>query len=194
MAGRIPREAWDALGKAHKDPWVWQQLPPAPGGKTPGFSLYPGILRELEKKLHLKSKIDFDSHGQGFASYVDAWFYREADEFRIRQAGIRESSFTGLAVTLWRFGPYYVLSEYPKSWHDGGGSGGMPAFSGIDHFATKAVRELSDRVEAFLKAKGLIRLQKGQLAKPLPEPYRDIPSNLARGERKLFDALFHWND
>ena len=193
MAGRHARENWKALEGAHKDPWIWERLPAAPGGRKPGYSFYPGLLRELEKKLRAKSKIDVDSHGQGFASYVDAWFYRDHDDFRDRQLG-GENCFAGLAVTLWRFGPYYILGEYTKAWEARTGSSGLPSFEGIDRFPTPAVRALSTVAENTLAEGGLVRLHKSQLAIPLPERYRGIPSNLRDGEPRLFDAVFYWLD
>lgn len=193
MAGRHVRENWKALEGAHKDPWIWERLPAAPGGRKPGCSFYPGLLRELKKKLGAKSKIDFDSHHQGFASYVDAWFYRDNDDFRDRQLG-GKNCFAGLAVTLWRFGPYYILGEYTKSWGARTGTSGLPSFEGIDRFPTPAVRELSTVAENKLAEGGLVRLHRSQLATPLPEFYRGIPSNLRDGEPRLFDAIFFWND
>jgi len=160
------RDNWKALAGAHKDPWAWDRSH-CIGRPQAGDSLYPGILRELEKKLRAKSKIDFENHHQGFASYVDAWFYGDNDDFRDRLLGDK-NSFAGLTVTLWRFGPYYILGEYPKSLGARARSSGLPSFEGIDHFPTPAVRKLSTAAENCLAEDDPVRLHKSQLAMPLP--------------------------
>ena len=154
---------------------------------------YPEIVRELKRKYRLEEQTSWDAYGQGVASFVDAWFYRDAAEFRMPRQGPGFSHFTGLWILLCRPLPCFVMGEGQRSWHAKGAAGYMPSFSQVDRFDSPAVRDLARKVEPLLVERGLTRLKKQEVATTLPADI-EIESNLIDGQPRIFDALFYWYD
>lgn len=173
--------------------WALSRLPAAPNGGRSIASDYPDIVREIERKFKLQSRVEWDSHGQGYASFVDAWFYQDTPEFRLPSVAKGSHEYLGLYVLLCRAAPYYVIGQGSKSWTDRGGSSYLPSYSGIDVLPSRAVQELSVKVEALLSARGLVRLHPADVAEELP-PDLCFDTNLTDGPHRLYDALFFWYD
>ena len=171
-------------------------LPRLPAATYPGKSFestYPAVIRDLAGKHKLKSRVEWDSYGQGYASYVDAWFYQDNAGFRLSPPVAGAMNFTGLYVLLCRLAPYYVMGQGAKSWTDGSGSSYLPHFSGVDQFPTQAVKDLAVKADTFLASRGLVRLGNAEVAEELPPEFH-FDSNHTDGKPRLFDALFFWND
>ena len=173
--------------------WALPRLPPAPAGGRSIEHMYPDIVRDLVRQYRLETKVEWDSYGQGYASYVDAWFYRDQPEFRSPAATKAQKDFVGLDVLFCRLAPYYVMSEGTKFWHDRGGGGTMPGYTGVDEFPTRAVKDLSEKAAVFLNAQGLVRLSKVGVSEELPQEFH-FDTNLVDDKHRLFDALFFWYD
>jgi hypothetical protein len=173
--------------------WAVSRLPAAPSCGRSIESAYPELIHDLTREFKLESRIEWESYGQGYASYVDAWFYQDKPEFQLPALTKGEMRFTGPYVLLCRDAPYFVMGEGAKSWTAKGGSSYLPGFSSIDEFSTRAVRDLSEKLSAFLAEHGLVRLRKSDVAEELPEDLH-FDTNLADGKHRLYDALFFWYD
>ena len=173
--------------------WALSRLPAAPNGGRSIASDYPDIVREIERKFKLKSRVECQSYGQGYASFVDAWFYQDTPEFRLPSVSKGSQEYVGLYVLLCRAAPYYVFGQGSKSWSDRSGRSYMPSYSGIDVMPSRAVQELSIKVEALLSARRLVRLRPAEVAEELP-PELYFDTNLADGPHRLYDALLFWYD
>ena len=173
--------------------WAVSRLPKAPFDGKKVDSAYPEIIRDVTKRLKLQSKIEDNSYRQGFASYIDAWFYQDRPAFRLPPYAEGVHDFHGLYVLFCRFAPYYVMGQGAKSWSDRAGSSYMLAFSGVDVFQTQAVKDLSGRMDPHLSKYGLLRLHKAQLAEQLPPEFH-FDTNLVDEKHRLYDALFFWYD
>ncbi|SAI65779.1 Uncharacterised protein [Bordetella ansorpii] len=160
-------------------------------------AFYRRVCSRIERETRTLSRIEWDHYGSGYASFVDAWFYRDEPGFRLppfKRLGLRkEFRYTGLAVLLCRMAPVFVFIEGEKSWHRRGGSGYLPSGSEVDQLRTDAVRELAAQVQGVLEAEGLTRLSRRQLSVPLPTGTQ-VPTMLENGAYTRFDALFHWED
>jgi hypothetical protein len=174
--------------------WAETRLPPpAPKPGRCSTSDYPDVIREVARKFQLETRIEANSYGQGYASFVEAWFYKDTQDFRLAPHTEHERHFLGLYVLFCRRAPYFAMGSGAKSWRAGGGSSFMPSFQSTDVFAIPAIAALATKVAALGAARGLVRLQKSDLAEPLPQDLR-FDSNLSDGPPRLFDALFFWND
>ncbi|MDF0607046.1 hypothetical protein HZU77_015580 [Neisseriaceae bacterium TC5R-5] len=149
------------------------------------------------QKTRTESKIEWDHYGCGYASFVDAWFYRPTADFYITPLTCPKVHCTGLVVLLSRLSPYFVLMEANKFWDDTGDGGGyLPDFRMLDDFKNPAVIELASQVQILLEEQGLIRAYKEQLSERLPVGL-EVPTILADFDEQGFtqyDALFHWED
>ncbi|WP_144636573.1 hypothetical protein [Bordetella genomosp. 13] len=158
---------------------------------------YRRLCPRIERETGALSRIEWDHYGSGYASFVDAWFYRDEPGFRLppfkRFSMRKEARYTGLAVLLCRLAPVYVFLEGEKSWHGRGGSGYLPSGGGVDGLKTEAVQALAAQVQAVLRAEGLTRLSRAELDVPLPSGAQ-VPTMLENGACTRFDALFHWQD
>lgn len=154
---------------------------------------YPEIVRELKRKYRLEERTSWDSYGQGVASFVDAWFYKDAAEYRLPPHAPGDSHFTGLWILLCRPLPCFVMGEGQRSWQNKGAAGYMPSFSRVDRFDSPAVRDLAAKAEPLLVERGMTRLKKQDVAIELPATI-EIESNLIDGHPRIFDALFYWYD
>ncbi|WP_217907426.1 hypothetical protein [Massilia sp. BJB1822] len=135
------------------------------------------VIPDLERKSHVKSRIEWSHYGSGYASFVDAWFYRESADFATKYQPTHGKSYTGLVALLSRLSPYFVLLEGEKSWSENGGSSYLPQFDAIDAFQTLSVAELAEQVQPILEGHGLIRLSHSMLDKPL-NPKFHVPTVL----------------
>ena len=150
------------------------------------------MVQELAADLDVDSRTEFDHYGSGYASFVDAWFFRRDSSFR--RPGGRHEHFTGLAVLLCRLMPVYCLLEGEKTWSpSGSGSSYLPSFDNVDAFRTTAVRTLARQVEDWLEPRGYGRLEKADLGGYLPEGVV-VPTIPEDAPFRDFDALFHWED
>ncbi len=173
--------------------WAMPRLPAAANGGCSIASSYPEFVRELTRKYKLESRVEWNSYGQGYASYIDAWFYQDKPEFRRPATSKDEKNYTGLYVLLCREAPYFVMGEGAKSWTAKGGSSYMPGFNGVDAFASLAVKDLAEKASNFFSGQGLVRLRQAEVAEELPEGLR-FDTNLVDGKHRLYDALFFWYD
>ena len=173
--------------------WAVSRLPAAPGSGRNIESTYPELIRVMAREFKLESRVEWDSYGQGYASFVDAWFYQNKPEFQLPALTKGEKRFTGPYVLLCRDAPYFVVGEGAKSWTAKGGSSYLPDFSSIDEFSTRAVRDLSEKLSAYVAERGLVRLHKSDVAEELPEDLH-FDTNLADDKHRLFHALFFWYD
>jgi hypothetical protein len=139
------------------------------------------------------SKVEWDHYGSGYASYVDAWFYKDAAAFDVRNPTRYGHEHTGLVVLMSRLSPYVVFMEGEQHWHAHGGSSYLPAFDAVDQLKTPAVAELAQQVQPVLERYGLVRIAKERLGAPLSSELR-VPTILTDGSFRQFDALFHWED
>lgn len=168
-------------------------LPPTANGRRSVSHLYPGMCRDIQRKFSLEAIVTTDNYGQGFASFIDAWFYKDTPDFRIPRLNSAGHDFVGLWVLLSHAAPYYVMGQGSKGWSAKTASSYMPSFDGVDAFPSPAVKHLAHRIDTYLASQSLVRLHKNDLAGPLPAGY-EVQSNLIDGQARLFDALFFWFD
>jgi hypothetical protein len=140
-----------------------------------------------------KSKVEWEHYGSGYASFVDAWFYKSAPEFNVKRPVQHGEEHIGLIVLLSRLSPYFVFMEGEKHWHVHGGSSYLPEFSMIDRLENQAVALLAQQVQPVLEHQGFIRVHREQLAEALTSKLR-VPTVLTDRDFTLFDALFYWED
>jgi hypothetical protein len=140
-----------------------------------------------------QSRIEWNHYGSGYASFVDAWFYRNTSEFNVQQPGEQGEAHTGLVVLFSRLSPYFVFLEGEKRWHGAGGSSYLPAFGMLDQLKTQGVSLLAKSVQPILERCGLIRAYYRQLSEPLPADI-PVPTILTDDGFTQFDALFYWED
>lgn len=160
-----------------------------------GRSFYKPLCRDMCQRLKLSSDIVADSYGQGYSTYIDAWFYKETNDFRVLREGFSEQAYVGLWVLFHNSSPLYVFGEGEKSWRETGGASYLPTASAVDKFTSDAVRKLAERVEQYLTKNGLVRLQRSQVYQLLPPDFEmEIETNLSDGELRIFDALYWWMD
>ena len=151
---------------------------------------YEELVRQIEREQGLRSRVEWNHYGSGYASFVEAWFYPADD--RARLPG-REEGHAGLAVLLSRLSRYFVLGQDEKTWSADGGSAGLPNFSAVDDITHPAILPFVAPVTALLTAAGLQRLHRQNLAAALPETLQ-VPTILTDLPFRQFDALFHWED
>ncbi|MEL7974776.1 hypothetical protein AAG589_02840 [Isoptericola sp. F-RaC21] len=156
-------------------------------------ALHRTVCREVERRTGTRSRIAWDHYGSGYASFVDAWFFRDEPGWAGRKAG-GDRSWQGLTVLLSRLSPYVVFLEGNRSWGERTGSADMPTFAGVDRLTTPAVAEIAPQVQAVVERHGLVRLHASDLGTPLA-PDVQVPTLLSDpGSYREFDALFHWED
>jgi len=140
-----------------------------------------------------QSRIEWDHYGSGYASFVDAWFYRPEPAFKSRIPFTYTHGHTGLIVLLSRLSPYFVMMEGDKGWGERNAASYLPDAREADRLHTAAVRELAARMQPLLEARGLVRLRGADLAQPLPAGLA-VPTILGDPPYTVFDALFYWED
>ncbi|MGH1347591.1 MAG: hypothetical protein ACRBN8_38900 [Nannocystales bacterium] len=148
------------------------------------------VVRSLAADLRAELRAEFDHYGSGYASFIDAWFYRRESSFQRKP---HAAHFTGLAVLLSRLAPVYCFLEGEKSWAPTGAASYLPTFESVDVLETDAVANLSHQVELRLERWGYNRLRTSDLAGLLTRGVA-VPTLLSNGPYREFDALFHWED
>jgi hypothetical protein len=151
------------------------------------------ICEEIEATTGALSRIEWDHYGSGYASFVDAWFYRPTAEFTAKAPAIHGEHYVGLVVLLSRLAAVFVFMEGEKHWHTKGGSSYLPCFQGVDSFSSPGVIGLAAQVQRVLERQGLRRLSRTELERPLPTGTA-VPTILSDEPFFEFDALFHWED
>lgn len=146
-----------------------------------------------ERATGTVSRIEWNHYGSGFASFVDAWFYRTTLEFNVKRPIRHGEEHTGLVVLVSRLSPYFVFMEGEKQWHAKGGSSYLPDFSMLDAIESSSVLQLAQQVQPVLESHGLIRAYREQLLEPLPTGTK-VPTILTDSGFTQFDALFYWED
>lgn len=146
--------------------------------------------RAIEKELRVKSRIEWNHYGSGYASYVDAWFYYP--DGRAKHLS-EDENHSGVVVLLSRLSRFYVVGQGKKSWHKTGGGSYLPALKIVDTVAHSALKPLEQGVDKILPAFGLERVRKIDLQHTISSDI-DIPTILSEPPHHVFDALFHWED
>jgi len=156
-------------------------------------SYYKGVCDAVSRSTTALSRIEWQHYGSGYASFVDAWFYKCSSDFNVNKPSRYGEEHVGLAVLLSRLSPYYVFIEAEQHWHPHGCSGYLPALGMVDSLQNPGVLRLSEPVQQVLASFGLIRVSRDELAEPLP-PNLQVPTILTEGPYTQFDALFYWED
>ena len=168
---------------SHEQPW-------ASNDEEQVEALYRSLCQEIMQSTGTLSRIEWNHYGSGYASFVDAWFYRPTPDFEAAHC----PGYQGLAVLLCRLSPHYALMEGNQQWRaDGSGSNYYPGFTMLDDLYTPAVTALAAPVQALLDRHGLRRLKREDLATVLPEG-TPVPTMLDGQQLREFDALFYYED
>ncbi len=154
-------------------------------------SFYRGVVAKIEREQRCRSRNEWSHYGSGYASFVEAWFYRDDEDFR-RPHEPKGQSFVGLAVLLSRLSEFYVLGRGEKSWSKTTAGSFLPELAFVDRL-TDLPADFVQGVEHTLSACGLVRLRREQLEAELPSA-TEVPTILADPPYRFFDALFHWED
>ena len=156
-------------------------------------ALHRRACADIERTCRVRSRITWDDYGSGYASYVDAWFYRPDADFAVRQPPGADPEYVGLAVLLCRLSPHFVLGEGRQGWSAVRSHRYMPSLAMVDVFTNDAVSALAEQVATLLGRHGLARAHAAELRTPLPCAQR-VRTNLTTHGQTWFDALFHWED
>lgn len=154
---------------------------------------YKGICEHLCQATGALSRIEWDHYGSGYASFIDAWFYKPTPDFKTSDRAVYGQAFQGLAVLLSRLSPYFVFMEGGQHWHPHGSSSYMPGLESVDEISSPAVLELAAQIQPLLESHGLQRLYRSELSTLLPAEIH-VPTILNQGPLTEFDALFYWED
>lgn len=138
------------------------------------------------------SRIEWGHYGSGYASFIDAWFYKPEAGFKVDEALGKGSEYKGLVVLLSRLSPYFVFMEGEKRWHAKGGSSYLPESAMLDRLLAPAIVALAAEVQTVLENHGLVRLFKADLSAALV-PNIAVPTILA-DQFTEYDALYYWED
>ena len=151
---------------------------------------YEPLVRRIENAQKLKSQIEWNHYGSGYASFIDAWFYPSDATTRVSPHG---EHHVGIFVLLSRLTRYFVVGQGEKAWSTKGRSGYMPDFDLTDTVKHPVLIDHVDSITILLAEAGLTRLRKDDLAARLPLKF-GTPTILSSSPYRHFDALFHWND
>jgi hypothetical protein len=124
----------------------------------------------------------------GYASFIEAFFYRPAFEYTGPNG--RKDVSPGLTVLLSRLGPYFVFMRGARSRHPAEHTQEMPAFDSVDQLGPGFVNGLAKAVQPVLEAEGLVRLSREALAATL-DPSLRLPASFDAAPARAFDALFY---
>lgn len=156
-------------------------------------AFYKSACATVERTANVSSRTEWDHYGSGYASYIDAWFYRPVADFHVDHPLKYGHEYKGLVVLLSRLAPFFAFMEEEKRWSTHGASSYLPSLEAIDDLRSPAVRDLAARVQVTLEGLGLTRAFKADLALPLPQGV-SVTTNLTDRGFTQFDALFYWND
>lgn len=151
------------------------------------------VCEEICLATNTLSRIEWGHYGSGYASFVDAWFYRPTSAFDVPSPLHHGEEYVGLVILLSRLSPHCVFMEGEKCWHATGGSSYLPSFEHIDSLFSPGVLGLVTPVQEILESHGFRRLFKSELAGPLHSDLQ-VPTILGDPPYIEFDALFHWED
>lgn len=174
---------------------VWHEYPFKTGKDSTVEGFYKKLCEEIRRSTQTLYQIEVDDYGSGYASYYDAWFYKESTDFASDHIGSYKS-YDGLIILFHRMLPYYVFMQGCKSWsinHPPTSSSYIPSRNMLDNLTNTAVKKLAQEVESILSNKGLIRLNTLALTTPL-EITEKIPSVLIDGYVSYYDGFFYWED
>lgn len=161
------------LDLIHDQP-ITEQLPWASRDDALISAFYRAIVRTVRATHWLGCTVSPEP-GSGYASFIEAWFYREGD-------------YRGLAVFFSKLAPYYVIGEGRKGVF-------LLDYERLDVFEHQNVAALVAPVCGVLDHNGLIRLSKAELAHPLPGSCAGgFYTMITQPPWRHFDALFHWVD
>ena len=141
----------------------------------------------------VSSRIEWGHYGSGYASFVDAWFYKTGADFEMKTRPGTGQHYVGLVVLLSRLSPWFVFMQGEKHWHARGGGSYLPDPTMLDHLTHAGVLHLAQAVQPVLENLGFVRARRGELSQPLP-PDKEVPTILTSGPFTQFDALFYWED
>jgi hypothetical protein len=158
--------------------------------KIDGF--YRGVCAAVGQTSGALSRIEWGHYGAGYASFIDAWFYKPEAGFKVDEKLGKGSEYKGLVVLLSRLSPYFVFMEGEKRWHAKGGSSYLPESAMLDRLLAPAIVALAAEVQVVLESHGLVRLFKADLSAALP-PDIEVPTILA-DQFTQYDALYYWED
>lgn len=147
------------------------------------------ICENLSCNFGLNYKVDLDRSGSGYVSFIDAWFYRESDEFRYASSG---HYYRGFVVLFSKLSNFFVFGEGDKSWDNTSGSSYVPEFEMVDKFTRSCNKQLEKPIEEYLSASGLSRLFAHELSDILVG--YEVKTILADEPLREFDALFYWEE
>lgn len=170
---------------SEKQPWASNEP-----RKIDGF--YRTVCSAVEQATGALSRIEWGHYGSGYASFIDAWFYKPEAGFKVDEKLGKGSEYKGLVVLLSRLSPYFVFMEGEKRWHAKGGSSYLPESAMLDRLLAPAIVALAADVQALLESHGLTRLFEADLSAELP-PEIEVPTILA-DRFTQYDALYYWED
>ncbi len=172
---------------------ISEQYPWATGDEKAIEGYLKGVCAAVSRVTRADSRIEWDHYGSGYASFVDAWFYKNTPEFNVKRPLRYGEEHVGLVVLLSRLSPYFVFMEGEKYWHPHGGATYLPEFEMLDKLDTQSVSVLAQQVQPVLESFGLIRAHRENLSEPLPSTLH-VPTILTDRGFTHFDALFYWED
>ena len=146
--------------------------------------------RTVENTLRVRSRIEWNHYGSGYASFVDAWFYFADGRAR---SPLNEESHFGVVVLFSRVSRYYVLGQGEKFWHKTGEGSYLPDLKMVDSVTHAALKPLEQGIDRILPTFGLERVVKADLEPPISSDI-EIPTILSDPPYHVFDVLFHWED
>jgi hypothetical protein len=153
-------------------------------------AFYEPIIEAAESRFGLASRVEWNHYGSGYASFVDAWFYRADQSGRLSSYS---DHHVGIWVLLSRTTRYFVMGQGEKTWSSKGGSSYMPCFDSVDDIDHPAIAPFTQTLAEHVTNAGLVRLRREHLARPL-DPIYGVPGILSGPPFHHFDALFHWED
>jgi hypothetical protein len=156
-------------------------------------SYYRAVCEATEQATGASSRIEWNHYGSGYASFIDAWFYKTTDDFAIPDAVRFGEGHVGLAVLFCRLSPHFVFMEGMKHWHFSGSSSYLPAYDAVDSMQSPGVTALAQQIQPLLERHGLRRFLRGDLASLLPAETQ-VYTNLGDAPYTEFDTFFHWED
>ena len=172
-------------GKSISDAWPWNVV-----DKKSVIGHIKKCIAEINRKLNLKAKSEFNHYGSGYASFVDCFFYSEAKSTKVNYA---TTGYTGLIVLFSRLSNFYAYGEGDKTWHKTGGSSYLPHADMVGSLKDIYNLQIIDKVNDLLAENGWQQLTKEYANQYLGFDI-SIPTILNDPPFKVFDAIFYWED
>lgn len=174
---------------------ISDRMPWSSGDAQQVDDFYRAVCADIMRETGTQSRIERGHYGSGYASYIDAWFYRPDPSFKPKHPLGYEQEYAGLILLLSRLSPCAVMMEGSKGWSVSNRTAAsyMPAATMVDELENTVIIALAARVQALLESHGIRRLSHADLAAPLA-PALSVPTILTDPPYTEFDALFHWED